>query len=318
MRLAGIGVTKVVYGGKPESAEIWRDALLSLKPDLDLTLSPEACAPAEVDILLYEPSGAIRDLSPFGKVAAIQSLWAGVETLLANETLPSGPALLRMVEPGMIAGMSDYVIGHVYRAHLGMTQQILDQRNKIWGDGSPPLASDRRVGIVGLGELGRDAATKLAQLGFRVSGWSRSEKAISGVTCLCGADGFERLLSKSDILILLAPLTPETENLINAAAFAAMPQGAHLINAARGALVDEDALLGALDSGHVATASLDVMRQEPLPTTHPFWSHDRVLITPHIASATRPKTAAATIIAQIERFERGEPFLHRVERDRGY
>ena len=126
------------------------------------------------------------------------------------------------------------------------------------------------------------------------------------------------MLAESEIVVLLAPHTPETENLMNAAAFAAMPRGAHLINAARGALVDEDALLSALDSGQLASATLDVMREEPLPPDHRFWHHESVTITPHIASATRPKTAAATIITQIERFERGEPFLYRVERDRGY
>ena len=299
-------------------ASVWRDALLALKPDLDLAMSPDDCTPDEVDIILYEPSGTIQDMRDYASIAAIQSLWAGVETLIESDTLPVGPPLLRMVEDGLTHGMTDYVVGHVFRAHLGVTQQQADQANGVWSTENPPLAKDRKVGIAGLGALGRDAAEKLRELRFDVSGWSRNAKEIEGVECLFGPDGLKKLLAESEILVLLAPHTPETENLLDAAAFSAMPHGAHLINAARGALVDEDALLEALNSGQIATATLDVMREEPLPPDHPFWTHPNVLITPHIASVTRPKTAAATIIAQVERFETGQPFLHTVQRERGY
>ena len=299
-------------------AAVWRDALLALKPDLDLAMSPDDCSPEEVDIILYEPSGAIQDMREYSNIAAIQSLWAGVETLIDSDTLPVGPPLLRMVEDGLTYGMTDYVVGHVYRAHLGVVQQQHDQAKGVWGTVNPPLARDRRVGIVGLGALGQDAAEKLRELRFDVSGWSRTAKEIEGVQCLHGPDGFQKLLAESEILVLLAPHTPETENLLDVKAFAAMPRGAHLINAARGALVDEDALIDALNSGQIGTAVLDVMREEPLPSDHPFWRHPNVLITPHIASVTRPETAAATIITQVERFETGQPFLHTVQRERGY
>ena len=311
-------MTKVLCGGKPEMAAAWREALLAIKPDLDLMMSPDSCSPEDVDLILYEPSGAIQDMRAYSKVAGIQSLWAGVETLLASDALPVGPPLLRMVEDGLTFGMTDYVVGHVYRAHLGIVQQQRDQANGVWGEINPPLARDRKVGIIGLGALGRDAAEKLYELRFDVSGWSRSMKEIEGVRCLSGPDGLQKLLAESEILVLLAPHTPETENLMDAAAFAAMPAGAHLINAARGALVDEDALLDALNSGQIASAVLDVMREEPLPKDHPFWKHPNVLITPHIASVTRPETAAVTIIEQVERFETGRPFLHTVEREKGY
>ena len=311
-------MTKILYGGKPSMAADWRDALLALKPDLDLVMSPDDCTPQEVDIILYEPSGAIQDIREYSEIAAIQSLWAGVETLIESDVLPVGPPLLRMVEDGLTHGMTDYVVGHIYRAHLGVVRQQSEQAKGVWGTVNPPLARDRKVGIVGLGALGRDAAEKLHELRFNVSGWSRTAKEIDGVRCLCGPDGFQQLLAESEILALLAPHTPETENLLDAGAFAAMPKGSHLINAARGALVDEDALLAALDSGQIATAVLDVMLEEPLPSSHPFWQHPNVLITPHIASVTRPETAAATIIEQVERFETGRPFLHTVQRERGY
>ena len=311
-------MTRVLYGGKPGMANVWRDALLTMRPNLDLVMSPDECSPETVDIVLYEPNGTVKDMKPYSGVAAIQSLWAGVETLLDNDTLPLEPPLLRMVEDGLTFGMTDYVVGHVYRAHLGVVAQQAEQAQGVWGTSNPPLSQDRRVGIVGLGALGQDAAETLAQLRFDVSGWSRTQKEISGVRCLYGPDGLKTLLSESEILVLLAPHTPETENLLDAAAFDAMPSGAHLINAARGALVDEDSLLAALNSGQIATATLDVIKTEPLPAGHGFWDHPNVLITPHIASVTRPETAARTIIEQVERFETGQPFLHRVRRERGY
>ncbi len=311
-------MTRVLYGGKTVTADVWRSALLAQRPELDLVMPGDGHDPGSVDIVLYEPSGPIQNMAPYSGVAAIQSLWAGVETLLRNESLPTGPPLLRMVEDGLTLGMTEYVVGHTYRAHLGVAAQQKDQAQGIWGAWNPPLAQNRRVGVVGLGALGRDAAETLSRLRFDVSGWSRTPKEIGGVRCLFGEDGFRTLLTDSEILILLAPLTPETENLIDGAALAAMPEGAHLINAARGPLIDEDALISALDTGHIATATLDVMCTEPLPPEHRFWTHPNVLVTPHIASVTRPETAAVTIIEQIERFESGKPFLHTVERERGY
>lgn len=311
-------MTRVLYAGDPDEAEAWRDRLLALKPDLDLTLDIEGTDPASVDILIYEASGPVRDLAPYAGVAAIQNLWAGVEAILANPTLPGEPALCRMVEAGLTIGMTDYVAGHVLRLHLGMDRHRARQARKEWSTDNPPLSTDRSVGIVGLGELGRDVAEKLAFLRFDVSGWSRSPKTIDGVRCLHGAEGLATLLAESDILVLLAPLTPETENLLDARRIAAMKPGAHLINVARGPLIDDDALLAALDSGHVASATLDVFRTEPLPPEHPYWSHPSVTISPHIASITRPETAAKVVVEQIERFERGEPFAHIVDRDNGY
>lgn len=311
-------MTRVLYGGKTREADAWRDAILALKPDLDLILDPVECDPASIDILLYAPSGPIQNLAPYAGAAAIQSLWAGVETILGNPTLPEHTPVLRMVEDGLTIGMTDYVVGHVLRAHLGVQRQQEDQQAGRWGEDGPPLSQDRRVGIVGLGALGRDAAEKLAALHFRVSGWSRSPKALTGVTCLSGTDGLQQLLGTSEILVLLVPLTPATNGLIGADALSRLPEGAHIINAARGPLIDEDALLEALDTGKIETATLDVFDTEPLPQGHPFWSHPRVLVTPHIASATRPPTAARTILEQVSRFEAGKPFLHIVDRERGY
>ena len=311
-------MTRVLVSLKDSEAGDWCEALRALRPDLDLSHDVDGTDPGSVDILVYAPSGPVKDLAPYGGVAAIQCVWAGVETLLKNPTLPDGPAVLRMVEPGLTIGMTDYVVGHVFRIHLGMDGHRAKQAAREWSDDNPPLSSDRHVGIVGLGALGRDAAEKLVALRFEVSGWSRSAKEIPGIRCLHGADGFDTLLAEADILVLLAPLTEETRDLMNAAAFARMKRGAHIINVARGPLIVDEALLAALDSGQVGGATLDVFRTEPLPPDHPYWSHPLVTITPHIASVTRRDTPVAVIAAQIGRFERGEPFEHVVDRESGY
>ena len=311
-------MTRILYAGDPAEADLWRDATLALRPGLDFRTDAAATDPADVDILLYEASGPVDDLSPYAGVAAIQSLWAGVEAVLANPTLPDGPVLCRMVEDGLTVGMTDYVTGHVLRLHLGLDLYRAYQARAEWTTAHPPLPMERKVGVAGLGALGRDAASMLAALRFDVSGWSRTPKTIPGVRCLHGAEGLETLLAESEILVLLLPLTPETTNLLDAERIASMRRGAHLVNAARGRLVDDDALLSALASGQVGSATLDVFRTEPLPPDHPYWGHPSVTVTPHIASVTRPATAARTIVAQVERFERGEPFAHAVDRKRGY
>ncbi len=311
-------MTRVLFAGRTDHAPDWCARLRAERPDIILTDDVAGTDPASVDILVYAPNGPISDLSPYAGAAAIQCVWAGVETLLDNPTLPEGPTLLRMVEPGLTIGMTDYVVGNVMRIHLGMDGHKAKQAQKIWTDDNPPLSCDRHIGIVGLGALGRDAAEKLAALRFQVSGWSRSTKAIDGVRCLHGVDGFDALLAEADIVVLLAPLTPDTEDLMDAAAIAKMKRGAHIINAARGQLIVDEALLAALDSGQVGGATLDVFRTEPLPSDHPYWEHPSVTITPHIASITRRDTAVKVILEQIGRYERGEAFEHVVDRKSGY
>jgi len=174
------------------------------------------------------------------------------------------------------------------------------------------------VTVLGLGALGQACARMLVQLGFPVTGWSRRPKDIPGITCLSGDDGLEQALRAADILVLLLPLTDETENLLDTLTLALLPEGAMIVNPGRGPLIDDDALMTALDRGHVAHATLDVFRQEPLPRDHPFWAHPQVTVTPHIASETRPETAAQVIAENIRRGEAGEPFLHLVDRAKGY
>lgn len=301
-------------------AEAWRDAVARAAADaglaLDLRLAGDPGDPAAIRYLIFAPGGPVRDMAPFSGLRAILSLWAGVEKLLALPLPPDVP-LCRMVEPGLSEGMRDYVVAHVMRWHVGLDAALAGPGPR-WSEPVPPLARDRTVGVLGLGEMGGTAALALAGLGFRVMGWSRTPRALDGVACLAGAEGLHAVLAAADMLVCLLPRTPDTENLLDAAAFARMRPGAALINAGRGELIDDAALLDALDSGRIAQATLDVFRAEPLPADHPFRRHPRVTVTPHVAAATRPATAAAAIMAQIGRMEAGRPPFHIVDRSRGY
>ncbi|WP_425049474.1 2-hydroxyacid dehydrogenase [Psychromarinibacter sp. S121] len=271
--------------------------------------------PAEVDYIVYAPKDTQTDFSPFTKAKAVLNLWAGVETITGNPTLTQ--PLTRMVDSGLTEGMVEYVTGHVLRHHLGMDAHIVNPDHD-WHWAPPPLARHRPVTVLGLGELGSACARALAALNFPVTGWSRSQKDIDGVTCLSGDDGLAKALSTAEILVLLLPDTPATTDLMNAGRLACLPSGAVIVNPGRGPLIDDDALLAALDSGHVAHATLDVFRVEPLPADHPYWAHPKVTITPHVASETRSDTASEVIAENIRRSEAGEPLLFRVDRTAGY
>ncbi len=271
--------------------------------------------PEEVHYIVYAPNSAVQDFTPYTRLKAVLNLWAGVENITGNETLTV--PLARMVDHGLTQGMVEWVTGHTLRYHLGMDADILGQ-DGTWRKHVPPLAADRKVTVLGLGELGRACAETLVSLGFDVTGWSRSAKEIPGIRCLHGAEGLPKALATAEILILLLPDTPATENTLNADTLARLPRGACLINPGRGTLIDDDALLAALDSGQVGHATLDVFRVEPLPAEHPYWTHPNVTVTPHIASETRPDTASQVIAENVRRGEAGEPFLHLVDRKLGY
>ncbi|KAA9010409.1 2-hydroxyacid dehydrogenase [Histidinibacterium aquaticum] len=278
-------------------------------------VSPEV-PDAEVDYIVYGPGdGGPTDFARFPNLRAVFSLWAGVETVVGNESLTV--PLTRMVDPGLREGMVEYVTGHVLRHHLGMDAHIVNP-DRDWDNTAPPLARHRPVTVLGLGELGGACAGALATLGFPVSGWSRSPKTLPGVTCHSGEDGLDAALSDAEIVVLLLPHTPETENTMDAKRFAQLALGAVLLNPGRGALVDDEALLEALDSGQLGHATLDTFREEPLPGDHPFWAHPKVTVTPHIASETRPDTASEVVAENLRRAEAGEPLLHLVDRKLGY
>lgn len=272
-------------------------------------------APETVDYVVYAPSSPLQDFTPYTRTKAVLNLWAGVERIVGNTTLTQ--PLCRMVDPGLTEGMVEWVVGHTLRHHIGMDRHIMNP-GRVWDPTCPPLARERPVTMLGLGELGTACARALTALNFPVTGWSRGPKQVAGIRCLDGEGGLEQALRGAQIVITLLPKTPETENLLDARRLSWLPRGAVILNPGRGPLIDDDALLAALNSGQVGHATLDVFRIEPLPPDHPFWTHPGVTVTPHIAADTRPLTAARVIAENIRRGEAGQPFLHLVDRVRGY
>ncbi len=295
----------------------WRRALLATDPGLDLRLWPEVGDPADIEYALvwFPPKGALKSCP---NLKVIFSIGAGIDHLASDPELPKGVPIVRMVEPGLTAGMTEFVLMSVLTHHRFMLDYAEQRRNKVWReiDQVPPW--DRRVGIMGLGVLGGDVAEKLVALRFDVAGWSRSPKDLPGVAGFHGPGGFIPFLNRSDILVCLLPLTAETTGILDAHAFAALPEGAALVSVGRGAQVVEADLLAALDSGHLDGATLDVFREEPLAEDSPFWDHPRVVVTPHVASMTIARGACAFVIDNIRRFEAGQPLLHVVDLDQGY
>lgn len=305
----------VLFAARSERWPLYQEPLAQAlhEAGIDAHLATDI-APEEVDYIVYAPNSDIQDFTAYTRVRAVLNLWAGVEGITGNQTLTV--PLCRMVDPGMTQGMAEWVTGHCLRHHLGMDQHITATPG-TWTPTAPPLAWDRKVALLGLGELGTACAQMLNKIGFDVHGWSRRPKYVAGITCRAGADGLRATLADAEIVITLLPDTPTTQNILNADTFALLASGAVVINPGRGPLIDDDALLAALDT-HLGHATLDVFRTEPLPKDHPFWQHPKVTVTPHIASETRPKYASKTIAANIKRDRQGLPLLHVVDRTAGY
>lgn len=284
--------------------------------DLDIELTTDASEPGEFRYMIHSPDGPVADFGPFTGLEAVMSTWAGVENIVGNETLTV--PLARMVDPGMIEGMTEWVTGHVLRHHIGVDRHAANRSGEWLKKHSPPLARDRTVAMLGFGVLGQACARCLAGMRFNVVGWSRTPKRVDGFDCVSGPEGLREALSAADFVVMLLPLTAETENLMDARTIEQMKDGAVLLNVGRGALIDDDALLSALDSGKLSNATLDVFRAEPLPPGHPFWKCPKVTVSPHIASETRPRTASRFIAENVGRGLRGLPLRHIVDRRLGY
>ena len=288
------------------------EAFDSVSLDNDLRTS---FAPSEVDYIIYAPSSSLQDFSPYTSLKAVLNLWAGVEGVAFNKTLKV--PLARMVDSGLTSGMVEWVTGHTLRHHLGIDKHIHGQ-DGVWRSYVPPLAKDRVVTILGLGTLGTACGTALRSLGFNVRGWSRRKKSIDGISCFYGNDQIDFSLMDADIVILLLPDTPPTQNILNHHTLNLTKKGAFVLNPGRGPLIDDDALITALDSGQLEHATLDVFRVEPLPENHRYWSHKKVTVVPHKASETRPKTSSQVIAMNIKRAENGNELLHLVDKETGY
>jgi glyoxylate/hydroxypyruvate reductase A len=309
---------KLLFHSNSDSKSEWKVRLAALDPSIEVRESANAGDLSEIEAaLVWRPPAGLMAKLPRLKV--ILSLGMGVDHVFADPQLPKHVPVARLVDPDLINRMSEYCALAVLRYHRNADTYDAFQRERKWkGLPDEPAAAGRRVGILGMGEIGRDLASKLAPFGFRLAGWSRSPKQMRRVESFHGAAGFKPFIARSEIVVCLLPLTPETEGILNAEAFAALPNGAVVINAARGGHVVEPDLAAALDSGHLAAAQLDVFRQEPLPKDHSFWTHPKIRITPHNAGTTNPHTAAEQIVENLRRLRAGQPLLNVVDPARGY
>ncbi|TQV83247.1 2-hydroxyacid dehydrogenase [Denitrobaculum tricleocarpae] len=307
----------LLFKSDTDRADIWQDAIAKLMPDLEFRIWPEIGEPADIEYALIwnPPKGA---LSKLPNLKVIFSMGAGIDHLASDPDLPANVPVVRMVDEGLTLGMTEFVVMAVLRHHRRIHDYEIQQRQKRWEQIVTPLAPDRKVGILGLGVLGSDAAEKLAYLGFDVAGWSRTQKNLPGIECFSGEEGLRTFLRRTEILVCLLPLTESTKGILKAENLNLLPQGACLINVARGGHMIPEDVLAALDSGQLAAATLDVFPEEPLPESSPFWQHSKVLVIPHCASVTLPTTAAAKVVEGIEAARSGKPLQNVVDFERGY
>lgn len=299
------------------SVTSWVKHLSRLDPGIDIRVWPDTGSGDEIEFALcwHHPPG---EFNQYRNLKCIASLGAGVEHILVDPNLPAGVPITRVVEHCMAQSMSEYVVLSVLNYCRQFDTYRTDQAQKQWHPRKPLLAEDLGIGVMGLGQLGADAAKKLSNLGFTVAGWSRRPKDIAGVHCFAGEAELAEFLTHSHILICLLPLTAATKGILNRKIFTRLPSGAYVINVARGQHLNENDLIAALDSGQLAGACLDVFEVEPLPQDHPFWSHPQIKVTPHISSLTFPKAVAPQIIENYQRTKTGSPLLHVVDVERGY
>lgn len=305
-----------VYKADPVLGPEWARLFSARRPDLPFHIWPETGEPAAVRYLacwVPEPDFAVR----FPNLEVLFSTGAGVDQF-DFATLPPGVPLVRMIEPGIIDAMVEYATMAVLAIHRDMPDYLNHQREGVWRKIRVRRAATRRVGVLGLGELGRAVLAALAPFGFVLSGWSRSARDIAGVACHVGEAALPAFLASCDILICLLPLTAQTRGILGRDLFARLPRGAAVVNVGRGSHVVQQDLLEALDSGQLSNAVLDVTDPEPLPPGHPFWTHPRIWLTPHVASMTQPETAVEAVLANLARHDRGEPMLGLVDPTRGY
>ncbi|NPD69220.1 glyoxylate/hydroxypyruvate reductase A [Lichenicola cladoniae] len=303
--------------GEAETSGAWMHTIAAALPEERVVQPGPGLdrAGVTVAIVAAPPAGSLQDLP---NLAFIQSLRAGVDGLMADPTVPAHVPVARLVDPALTAMMVESVLLHVLSLHRQMPAYRAFQAAGAWQFLAQKPAAERQVGVLGLGVLGQAACTALAGLGFVVSGWSRSPRQVAGIRCLHGDGGLEAVLASSEILVNLLPLTPRTEGILDARAFSQLPRGAGLINMAhRWHLVEAD-LLAALETGQIDHAVLDVLVVEPAPADHPFWRHERITLTPHVAAATDPASAAAIAAQAVRDLRAGRPIRNLVHRAQAY
>jgi glyoxylate/hydroxypyruvate reductase A len=276
----------------------------------------DSYTPGDIDYALgFRPKPGLLKSLP--NLKAIFSLGAGIDGFLSDPEFPRHVPLVRFVDDTLSREMAQYIVMHVLIQHRAERMFAKAQSEAQWRQAMlARRTEDTRVGILGLGEIGSVAARRLSELGFAVSGWSRTRK--TGVKSFAGAEELDAFLAQSDFLVCVLPLTRETRHILNAQLFAKLPKGAYVINVARGGHLNEPELIAALDSGHLSGATLDVFEIEPLPPASAIWGHPKIIATPHVAAITSPTVAARYVLDGIQAMERGEKLPNIVNMERGY
>ena len=305
-----------LYKADPARGAQWAHLFAQKSPDMPFHIWPNIGDAAAIRYLAawQPPEDPTRTLP---NLEVIFSVGAGVDQFDLSG-VPAHIPVVRMIEPGIVEGMVEYVTQAVLTIHRDLFDYALQQQQQTWQALPVQPASSRRIGVLGLGVLGTAVLERLRLFGFPCAGWSRSGASIQGVDCYAGTDSLDAFLARSDILICLLPLTTATRGLLDRSLFSKLPRGAALIQTGRGPHLNQEDLLAALASGQLGSAILDVTDPEPLPAAHPLWSHPRVRITPHIASATRPDSAVDVILDNLRRHREGLPMIGQIDRTRGY
>ncbi|WP_122666798.1 2-hydroxyacid dehydrogenase [Pseudomonas viridiflava] len=292
-----------------------RENLLALDSSLTILRPGEAGAQEAKVALCWNPSAG--DLGMFPHLRLIHSIAAGADQIFKDPSRPAHVPVCRIIDPDHRLGMIEYVLWGVLHYHRGFDQMLKNQARVLWNRPGQQPAKQTRVGVMGLGELGRAVAVQLAGLGFDTRGWARRPQQVEGVKTFQLAE-FNEFLSGLDILVCLLPLTTETVGILNRETFALMTKGSVVINCGRGEHLRCDDLLAALDSGQLRGALLDVFEQEPLPKEDPFWRHPQICVTPHIASSASYEVIAEQILGNLKRLDAELPLANQVNSEQGY
>lgn len=305
-----------VYKSEAVRGNYWKSVFAEREPGLPFRMWPDVGDPAQVRYMAaWLPPDDIATTYP--NLEVLFSVGAGVDQL-DLDAVPPHVKVVRMLDPSVPEIMAEFVVTAVLSLHCDVLTHRDQQQRGIWNPLRSQSAGSRRVGVLGLGQLGSLACKKLTYAGFRVAGWSRSRHEIDGIETFSGTDEFDAFLGRTDILVCLLPLTPATQGILGGEVFSRLPHGAMIVNVGRGGHLDQAALLAALDSGQISGAVLDVIDPEPLPPDHPMWRHPRILLTPHIASAAQPETSVEVILKNLQLLRAGKDPVGLIDRQRGY